>query len=356
MFRIVLFQIYAIFPTNYLLFLSTFCSEYEIIIWCMSCCGERKTHTIDQSIRDGFFGMKKKKLILICIGVVALLAIIGVVIFLFFTDKGYRLLKVFEYSGRSSIIRGDLGEMEPYENMVLESGDVVSLDTGNLVLKADEDKYIYLEEHTKLKLLAEGTSEKSKTTIELMEGAITNDIQSKLSEGSSYDVTSPNATMSVRGTMFRVEVYEENGVKYTRVSVFQGAVETHLIYKDGSISDTAVTIEKGKEVLIYEDDKTTDYVSPPTDIDYTTLPEKILNLIKQAIEDGRDVSLTKEQVEEYLQSTVVVTFTYQGQVFGTQTVKKGEKIQEPTLVPSPTGSWSYDFSQPVNEDITIEWK
>lgn len=51
-------------------------------------------------------------------------------------------------------------------------------------------------------------SEKSKTVIELQSGAITNDIRNKLSEGSSCEVNTPNSTMSVRGTMFRVVVYE----------------------------------------------------------------------------------------------------------------------------------------------------
>lgn len=300
--------------------------------------------------------MNKKKWIILGIGVVALVGIIVAIFFLFFTEKGFRLLKVFEHSGKSSVTRGTVGEIEPYENMVLENGDVIQLDTGILTLKADDDKYIYLEEHTKLRLEAEGTSDKSMTKIELMEGAITNDIQNKLSEGSTYDVNTPNATMSVRGTMFRVEVYVENGVKYTRVSVFEGTVETRLVYKDGTIAGDPVRIEKGKEVLIYEDEKTTDYVSDPKDIEYGTLPDKVLNLIKKAIEEGRDVSLTSEEVDAYLKSTVVVTFTYQGNVFGTQTVKKGGKVSEPELMPAPSGSWNYDFDQPVNEDITIEWK
>ena len=55
-------------------------------------------------------------------------------------------------------------------------------------------------------------------------------------------------------------------------------------------------------------------------------------------------------------SCIVVTFLYNGAVFGTQTVKAGACAQEPSLMPEAGGSWDYDFSKPVMEDITIEWK
>ncbi|MBR4515327.1 MAG: FecR domain-containing protein [Lachnospiraceae bacterium] len=300
--------------------------------------------------------MNKKKLIIIISSVVALLGVAAAVFFLVFNKKGYRLLKVYEVKGQASVTRESIGEIEPYDNMVLESGDVVALDTGEMTLRADEDKYIQLEEHTKLKLVATGSSSKSKTTIDLMEGAITNDIQNKLSEGSSYDVNTPNSTMSVRGTIFRVQVYEENGVKYTKVSVFEGEVETKLVYKDGTIAEKAVSIQKGKEVIIYEDDKTTDYVSEPTDIDFDALDDKVLDLIRDANDKGRDVAMAEEEFEEHMKDTALVTFAYNGNVFATQTVKKGEKVQEPVLMPAPSGSWDYDFSKPVTEDITINWR
>ena len=79
-------------------------------------------------------------------------------------------------------------------------------------------------------------------------------------------------------------------------------------------------------------------------------------LLEKAIEDGRDLDITKEELEKYLSSVVTVTFTYNGKVFGTQTVTRGDKATEPTLAPAATGSWNWDFSKPVNSDTTIEWK
>jgi Uncharacterized protein conserved in bacteria len=300
--------------------------------------------------------MGKKKVVIIVSGI-ALVAVIALVLFLtVFKKDAYRILKVFEFAGKGSVTRHDIGDIEPYSNMVLETGDTVALDEGEMVLLADEDKYIHLEEGTELVLNAAGSSESSKTTIELKSGAITNDIQNKLSEGSYYEVNTPNSTMSVRGTIFRVEVYEENGIKYTRVSVFEGKVASRLVYKNGDVADNEVSIEKGKEVLIYEDDKTVDYVSPPKDIDYSDLPDSVKEILKNALEDGRDLDVTKEELEKYLSSVVTVTFTYNGKVFGTQTISRGSKATEPTLAPAASGSWDWDFSKPVNSDTTIEWK
>ena len=300
--------------------------------------------------------MGKKKVVIIVSGI-ALVAVIALVLFLtVFKKDAYRILKVFEFAGKGSVTRQDIGDIEPYSNMVLETGDTVALSEGEMVLLADEDKYIHLEEGTELVLNAAGSSESSKTTIELKSGAITNDIQNKLSEGSYYEVNTPNSTMSVRGTIFRVEVYEENGIKYTRVSVFEGKVASRLVYKNGDVADNEVSIEKGKEVLIYEDDKTVDYVSPPKDIDYSDLPDSVKEILKNALEDGRDLDITKEELEKYLSSVVTVTFTYNGKVFDTQTISRGSKATEPTLAPAASGSWDWDFSKPVNSDTTIEWK
>ena len=176
-----------------------------------------------------------KKAIVIIITFVVLAAITALVLFLtVFKDKSYRILKVFEVDGDATVTRKDIGDIDPYVNMVLESGDNISLKTGLMTLQADEDKFIYLEEGTELVLNASGNSQNSRTTIELKSGAITNDIQNKLSEDSSYEINTPNSTMSVRGTMFRVCVYEENGIKYTKITVFDGSVASYLVYKDGS--------------------------------------------------------------------------------------------------------------------------
>lgn len=50
-----------------------------------------------------------------------------------------------------------------------------------------------------------------------------------------------------------------------------------------------------------------------------------------------------------------VTFKYNGTIFATQTVSKGDKAKEPVLIPASTGKWNFDFDTPIKADIVIEW-
>lgn len=164
--------------------------------------------------------------------------------------------------------------------------------------------------------------------------------------------------MSVRGTVFYTFVYEIDGVKYTRICCFEGNVSTRLIYKDGTSSIEEVLVPMGKEVIIYEDQTTTDYLYvEPQDIDYSTIPEEELLELKEMIEkENKDLSITSPEIVRLLEGPYIVTFTYNKIVFGTQEVKKGELAQVPSLSPSPTGGWDFDFTKPITRDVTIEWK
>lgn len=300
--------------------------------------------------------VKKGPLIGAIAGVAVVILAVVVILLLNRKEAVYRIIKVFELDGKSTVTRQDIGDLDAYDNMVLESGDQVYVDTGSLTLKMDEDKYVYAEEKTRFQLEAAGTSENSKTRIRLEEGILTNEIQNKLSDESSYEVNTPNSTMSVRGTIYMVDVYEENGIRYTKVSVFEGAVATKLIYADGSVSDQEKLVEKGKEVLIYDDNSGTDYVGEPSDIDYSALPQGVIAFLLEKANAGYDIGIPAEDLEKYLQGPFTVTFMYQNSVFGTQEVKKGAYAAEPSLMPSQSGAWDFDFSTPINKDTRIEWK
>lgn len=300
--------------------------------------------------------VKKRPLIGAIAGVAVVILAVVVILLLNRKEAVYRIIKVFELDGKSTVTRQDIGDLDAYDNMVLESGDQVYVDTGSLTLKMDEDKYVYAEEKTRFQLEAAGTSENSKTRIRLEEGILTNEIQNKLSDESSYEVNTPNSTMSVRGTIYMVDVYEENGIRYTKVSVFEGAVATKLIYADGSVSDQEKLVEKGKEVLIYDDNSGTDYVGEPSDIDYSALPQGVIAFLLEKANAGYDIGIPAEDLEKYLQGPFTVTFMYQNSVFGTQEVKKGAYAAEPSLMPAQSGAWDFDFSTPINKDTRIEWK
>ncbi len=306
---------------------------------------------------------KKGLIIGISAGVVALIIAIVVLVIVLNKEDAYRIIKVYEIEGEAVVTREGIGEIEAYNNMVLESGDNIYLKTGTMTLKLDDDKYVYVEENTEFDLVATGSSANSKTSIDLKQGAITNEIQNKLSDESSYEVNTPNSNMAVRGTVFRVCIYEENDVLYTRVSVFEGEVATKLKYKDGTYASEIVAVPNGKEVIIYEDGKTTDYLEGVTDIDYDSLPEEVINLIEEILGNiqndastEEDESTEEEETTEEATGPFTVTFMYNGKVFGTQIVEKGAVAQIPSLMPENSGNWDFDFTTPITEDTVVEWR
>ena len=350
-------------------------------------------------------------------------------------EEAYRNIKVMSINGSATVERASVGTLDAYADMKLENGDRLSVDgSSSLTLSMDDDKYAMLEPGSSLTLEADGTKENSRTVIHLEAGAVMNYLSEKLSEGSSYEVTVPNSTMAVRGTVFRVAiVYDENGDSYTTVQVFEGIVGCRLIFPDGTISEEEVQLAPGKEVLIHGDTSISEYVGDKGhDIDYTTLNREALEFLLFCIDDGADLCIPREEVEELLRrldqpeeeteeqeepekevkkpvvietpepvvpaveetpsssggssetskgspdnddnqkshhsskkkpsapaeetKTYTVTFqTASGDVFCTQTVEDGKTASKPKLQPSASGSWNYDFTKAVTENIIIKW-
>ena len=352
-------------------------------------------------------------------------------------EESYRDIKVMSIKGTATVERASVGSLDAYEDMKLESGDRLSVDSSSsLILSMDDNKYAMLEPGSSLTLEADGTRENSRTIIHLESGAVMNYLSEKLSEKSSYEVTVPNSTMAVRGTVFRVAiVYDEDGDSYTTVQVFDGIVGCRLVFPDGTISEEEVQLAPGKEVLIHGDTEISEYVGDKGhDIDYTTLNREALEFLLFCIDNGSDLCLTREEVEELLRrldqteepeesaevkkpaktekepavietpepvvpaveetpsssggssetskdspgnddnqkshhsskkkpsssdeetKTYTVTFqTASGDVFCTQTVEDGKTASKPKLQPSASGSWNYDFTKAVTENIIIKW-
>ena len=357
-------------------------------------------------------------------------------------EEAYRNIKVMSINGSATVERASVGTLDAYADMKLENGDRLSVDgSSSLTLSMDDDKYAMLEPGSSLTLEADGTKENSRTVIHLEAGAVMNYLSEKLSEGSSYEVTVPNSTMAVRGTVFRVAiVYDENGDSYTTVQVFDGIVGCRLVFPDGTISEEEVQFAPGKEVLIHGDTSISEYVGDKGhDIDYTTLNREALEFLLFCIDDGADLCIPREEVEELLRrldqpeeeteeqeepeepekevkkpvvietpepvvpaveetpsssggssetskgspdnddnqkshhsskkkssssdnttneetKTYTVTFqTASGDVFCTQTVEDGKTASKPKLQPSASGSWNYDFTKAVTENIIIKW-
>lgn len=306
----------------------------------------------------------KKKLIIIAAAALLVIAAVVVIILVKKGDKkeAYRNIKVYEIDGKAIVKRDKKGEIEAYENMKLDSKDVVIVSSGKMTLKLDDDKYIYIEEGTELELVAEGSSKNSKTVINLKKGAIVNELQNKLSDASSYEVNTQNSSMMVRGTVYRVEVFKDKkGTTFSKLSVFRGSVEAILKDKEGNLNTTDTrTVDTGKETTAYSDDKTTDFVGNIKKIDYDSFSKATIEIIKELIDKDKidDVFASKEEptTENNNNKVYSVEFYYGESIFGTQKIKHGELAKEPMLQPEKEGKWDFDFSKEITEDMKIYWK
>lgn len=311
---------------------------------------------------------KKLLTILIPVVVIALIAIIAV--FFLKDEEGYRMIQVYEVNGEASIERENIGSMDAYENLNLLSGDrlITKIDSYTR-LKLDEDKYLLAEEDSIIELVATGDEVNSRTNINLLQGAVTIEVENKLNEDSTFEVTTPNSVMAVRGTAFRVNVgLDEDGNITTNVAVFEGSVATKMKKEDGSFSDEEL-IPEGKEARIYTVDGQ-EVISVLDEIDMSNISLEALNFLKEISEGGRELSISIEKIktaikeaeqkktegsEAEAKKTFTVTFTYNGVEFGTQKVTEGEKATEPKLMPAPSGRWDFDFSTPIIEDTEIKF-
>lgn len=421
--------------------------------------------------------MSNKKIIICACAAVAVIAVAAIAL-LANKEEAFRSIMVYDVDGSAVIERETVGSMNAAENLYLESGDRVSVaEESSMRMKLDDDKYVMAEADTIFSVEAEGTEADSKTRICLEQGAITNEIQHPLSEGSQYETSTPNSVMAVRGTVYRVELYvDENGSQNTKLSCFQGKVGTKPILPDGTFGEE-ILVPAGGELVVYQDGT----VGGVSDIAYDELPmQAVVNLLDM-MENGQEMTgisaeeltqLTREteDVSEAAESgqvqpetvaadaesdtdeepdtqihtetdtagndlaeadreaqsipvmapsakqpapgkpqpqppvmkptppadpsdsgnvdqgstgeegsqdenvgddadkdkkdkhkpskpkTYTVTFQYQGEVFATQTVKRGETAAAPVLVPAPSGAWDFDFGTKIEANTTIVWK
>ncbi len=156
---------------------------------------------------------------------VAVAAIVTVlIVFLAGDDEVYRLIKINRFEGAVTVERGEV--MDAFEGLQLVSEDIVKTGTESTAeLLADTDKHILAEENTTFIIEATGTEKSGKIKINLLYGRSLFTIDNKLNEDSYFEVTTPNASMSVRGTSFWVEYIPEENT--TIVEVIEGVVETN---------------------------------------------------------------------------------------------------------------------------------
>lgn len=158
---------------------------------------------------------------------------------------GGREITLLELSGSCRVERGG-DALEAAEGMALFSGDTLVTDEGgSLRLRIDGDKFLYLGADTRVRIIAEGTAESSKTVVFVESGSVMTEVTQKLSEESSFDVVTSNTTMSIRGTKTLTEVIED--VVSDAVQTSNAVLEGHVRIKAVKVKadGTVVSVEKG---------------------------------------------------------------------------------------------------------------
>ncbi|MBQ2900518.1 MAG: FecR domain-containing protein [Agathobacter sp.] len=296
---------------------------------------------------------------------VIVVVIVGIIVAVLFLGKeeGYRSIQVYQVNGEVTLERENVGVMDAYENLNLISGDALETFVESFSrLKLDDDKYVLVEQDSKIEIFATGDQANSKTDIRLDKGAITVEVENKLNDDSSFEVTTPNSVMAVRGTVFRISAAtDENGEPITRITIFEGAVTVQKKVEDGTLSEES-RIESGKEAIIYQENEE-EVLVILDEIDETLLPKEVLEFLQEeVVRDDHEIIYSDEKIVELLEkledtddTIYTVTFMYEGNIFGTQEVKNGDLVSKPKLKPALSGDWNYDFSKPITEDTTIEF-
>lgn len=290
---------------------------------------------------------KSKKAIIIAIAaLVAVIALVVVLVILLGSGKNesYRTVKIYQIDGKAEIYRDGGEPITPYVNMLLEAGDEIkTLEDGYLYIKLDEDKYLMATPNSSFTLEAKGKAENGKTHIELKSGDIKVHVINPLSDGAEFNVSTGNSTMAIRGTSFGVSCSESK----TRYEVYDGNV-------DVSAPDGDHGVDEGEALEVSSEGSTED------EVDYSDMDIPELEFIKFGIEQGNEMTITSEQIDEIIENKnkgmAIVTFKYGDRVFAVIPVKKGTTIFNPTFKPAADGGWDFDFSQVINEDTVIDWK
>ena len=313
--------------------------------------------------------MVKNAKLWIILGAIVLVAAVTIVLVIVLSQpkkaESYRIIQIYNSEGIVTVDRENVGQLKAYPNMRLQSGDVLTVGAeSRAYLKLDSDKYILAEPETVVEIIAEGTPEASKTTINLVKGTIVNRVDSKLNENSSYEINASNSTMAIRGTMVMVSYLGDDVTAHVKVDVFEGEVEARPFNPNIPNSDIeAHKIRAGEGAEIVIKDSMEAQVEKRASADLRTLTAGILQfMLTSAQEDSQKYQFDQNMLEEAIQEktgkaeTSEVTFTVEGTIFAVVRVKKGEKVVCPTIQPTPNGHWKFDFDQPIENDITIIWE
>ncbi len=201
--------------------------------------------------------MGKKKLLILISSIVAILAIALTIIIVVvvnnnkkpednFIDSA-RSIKVVQIDG-SATVTDEKETINCFKGMNLYDGDSLNVDNDSVVvIKFDEDKYVYLGQNTTVNIKSEG-KEKFKTNVFVEKGLVLAELQNKLGLDEEFFLSANNSVMAVRGTIFGLSVNEVGDNIVEAYSVYQGVTEliTFDVDDDGIIKGKLTDISNSK--------------------------------------------------------------------------------------------------------------
>jgi hypothetical protein len=177
-----------------------------------------------QFIRDNI------KVVAASVMALILVAVAAIVLSLAFGGETIRNLTVNDIKGTVVIIRG-AKQIYASKKTVLQSGDVVNTDKDSTIrIRIDEDKYIAIEPESSVYVYYTNVSDKGDVSVNIACGAVTCQLNKALKKNETFKVKTPNASISVRGTVFRTEF--ELADKYMG---YENVMLTHVQNFDGSV-------------------------------------------------------------------------------------------------------------------------
>ena len=221
-----------------------------------------------------FLASKKGKIIMAAAAALVLVAV-AVVLVVVLSGKTYRSISVEEVQGTALVVNTK-NNGEAFKGQRLYGGDdVMVLEKSNLTMCLDSSKYLYADENTHFYLEDSSTSNTSRIRIVLDQGSVLNELKEKLNPDDSYKVDTPNATMSVRGTKFRVTVYVgEDGLTYTLLEVESGVVLAQLKNADGTYNGVEKEFRAGESAVIRMEKEVSSFLESDEKKEVQTSEEK----------------------------------------------------------------------------------
>lgn len=249
-------------------------------------------------MRFGDF-IKTTKGKLMTVGGVTVVAV-GIVVAVLLQGGGYRSILVEQVEGNVDVV-GERNNGQAYVGERLYSGDDVSVrEASSMTMCMDNDKYVYADANTHFKLEASPKNKDSKIRILLDKGSELNELKSKLGVNDSYEVDTPNATMSVRGTIFRVTVYTgDDGLTYTLLEIKEGLVFVKLKTQDGTFNGVEREFKVGGSALVrgnydFSEFVTGDDGEVERHLNYDVLPEDSVDRLKELIKGEIDLDIESD--------------------------------------------------------------